>query len=70
MKKFYLFGNLAVHSYEETNTVNEIILNGIEFELFKWNENSEPSSLLCAYDGWDGFCEIDEVDYNDLEMQL
>ena len=37
-----------------------------EFDIFYFEENSDPSALLNAFNGWDDYTEITKEHYNSL----
>lgn len=66
MKKcYFLFGENAVRAYYDDG-INEVItLNG-EYGLLAADDLTHPRDILWAYDGWNGYAEITEKEFNKL----
>lgn len=68
---YFLFGVKAVSVFDEVESVDEFIdeylNNNFHFTVFKATEGEITfSDLLAAYDGWGGYTEINEEEYNTL----
>ena len=67
-KKYYCFGEQAAKTYFENNRVEDIIDQGVEFCLFTHDPNSihAVDNLLSAFEGYGGYVELAESEYEEL----
>jgi hypothetical protein len=68
MKKYFLFGQEASIIYMDEG-FKELLdnINYLGYAVFVFEEGrTSPLELLEAYDGWNGFAEITEEEYNIL----
>jgi hypothetical protein len=73
-KTYYLFGSKAVRMYHNDELSQYARLfdhnHSVEMSLFEYNDNvHQPSDLLEAYDGWDGYAVITEEEYKLLKAK-
>jgi hypothetical protein len=66
--KFFLFGEDSCDIYHEipdTDKAISKIKKSYNFAVFAYNPlTSSPNALLSAFDGWSGYTEITEKEYN------
>lgn len=68
--RYYIFGMTASEQYQENFDIEDVTLP-LDGEIFKLDpDNTDPSEILLAYDGWGGFWEISEDEYNRLNDKL
>jgi hypothetical protein len=67
-KQYFVFGDQASKTYLETNSIDEIINEGIEIALHAFDPENKHGidNLLEAFDGWGGYAQIDKEDYETL----
>lgn len=66
MNKYYLFGKEAISSIRE-HGLEAFGKSPSPYMVYMWVDKvSQPSTLLTIYDGWNGFAEITEDQYNYL----
>ena len=64
-KTYYLFGSEAIRMYHNGVLPNN---NSVELAVFEYNNDvHQPSDLLEAYDGWNGYAIITENEYKLLK---
>jgi hypothetical protein len=73
---YFLFGHDVIRMYE-TLGIDEVIIgisNGYDYATYNFNKEfenlSDPVDLLETYDGWDGWIEITEEEYNKLNSEI
>jgi len=69
-KKYFLFGSTVCYAMNEEGI--EAALEATKsdgYEIYEWNENSTPNSLLYAFAGWDAYEEITEAEYIRFQNQ-
>ncbi len=69
-KRYFLFGEMAARAYFDRGNDNRWISVARRdiYDTFVWDDNSDPADLLLAADGWLGWVEMTEEDYNDLML--
>ena len=72
-KTYYLFGSEAAKIYldNDIDYFCKAIALGLEHKLFVYDDNcNQPSDLLEAYDGWNGYAILTEEDYRGIRNAL
>jgi len=64
-KCYFLFGENAVRIYHDDGIDEVATLNG-EYGLLAANDSTHPRDILWEYDGWNGYAEITEEEFNKL----
>jgi hypothetical protein len=66
----FLFGEEANH-IKDTYGIKAIALDNLIYGLFTYTEKStSPTTLLNAYDGWNAYSEISEVELQELREAI
>lgn len=65
----FLFGEEICRIYEEGGIADVIhaIKSGVGHATFVWKEDSDPTQLLSAYEGWNGWVTITEKQYEKIQ---
>jgi len=67
-RTYFLLGQDAVVTYQE-HSINKLLEEKgehINYDILKIDEHTDPLRLMSKVDGWMGWCEIPEEDYNIL----
>lgn len=67
---YFLFGKQISDIYNDgsiMDVVEAIENQGVDHALFVWKEDSDPTELLNAYDGWEGWVTINQAEYNKIK---
>lgn len=76
MKHYFIFGEVAAKIYHNEGfdklfDMQSDDQTSIELCLHEYDSlRHTPSDLLEAYDGWGGYAEITESEYNQLVLQI
>lgn len=67
MKRYFIFGSVPTEQYSERMEVKDIELpmDGVTYVFDPLEQDIQD--LLSSYDGWNGYWEITEEEYNYLE---
>ena len=67
MITYYLFGKEAIETYNLLEGIPDVkiaeVLKNIQHATFKHDNQTHPSELLSAYDGWGGYLVIPQTLY-------
>lgn len=65
-RTYFLFSSNAVEEYEETGTLSE----DFEGELISFGPEESVTTALACYDGWHGYMELSESEYDKLDKAV
>lgn len=67
---YFLFGKQISDIYNDgsiTDVVLAIQNQGVDHALFVWKEDTDPTELLNAYEGWEGWVVISKAEYDKIK---